>query len=767
MLKQKSFPLSAVCTSVTCALLMANSASVFAETVFTDTARAETTIDSSSIRAEKSSFDSTEYSTSQMNFGGVGLMQMPTGRMAPEGEFNFSASFNNEYHFYNVSLQVMPWLETTIRYTQVQDILYSGGNASDPNCSSNNFSGCNKLADKGIDFKLRLIEEGYYLPEVSVGMRDFGGTGLFDGEFVAATKRFGPLDFTLGMAWGYMGTSGNFTNPLCKASDKYCDRPSDTKGNGGSVDFERWFKGDAAIYGGFEYQTPYKPLTLKLEYDGNDYSQDFPVVRGGVDMTQHTPWNVGAVYRFTDWGSAKVSYERGDTLTLGFDLSTNFNEMYSVWRDTETAELRPSGVEMVDDIDMAALASQLETIAGYEQAQILVGDNSIVVKGTQVKYRDRNIAVERGATVIANAVPSYIDTYKIIENDKSLELTETAVNAQAFKAAANNNYLNAQTRDASHTHEVESKKSVIYHDGRERFDVSVSPNLAQSFGSAENFYLYSLGLYTNASFWALNNVELSGSLYVNLVDNYDKFNYEIPTDGTDQTPRVRTLFRSYVDDPVRLDRLQLTWFEDYGSGVYTQAYGGYLESMFAGVGGEILYRPFNQNWAIGADMTAISQRDPESWFGTFDQEIQVNPDDSSRTYKVIDKGTTGFITGYYTPQWDFLSDTLLKVGVGKFLAGDIGTRVDFSKQFKSGVIAGAFVSLTDMTTEEYGEGSYTKGFYVSIPFDLVTVKPSSSRAGFTWLPITRDGGQVLNKQYNLFDQTDARSPWFQRPSSVK
>ncbi|CAK2027599.1 YjbH family protein [Vibrio crassostreae] len=755
MLKQKSFPLSAVCTSVTCALLMASSVSVFAETA----------IDSSSIRAEKSSFDDTEYRTSQMNFGGVGLMQMPTGRMAPEGEFNFSASFNNEYYFYNVSLQVMPWLETTIRYTQVQDLLYSGG--ADQDCSQNSFSGCTKYTDKGIDFKLRLIEEGYYLPEVSVGMRDFGGTGLFDGEFVAATKRFGPVDFTLGMAWGYMGTSGNFTNPLCKASDKYCERPSDTKGNGGSVDFERWFKGDTAIYGGFEYQTPYKPLTLKLEYDGNDYSQDFPVVRGGVDMTQHTPWNVGAVYRFTDWGSAKVSYERGDTLTLGFDLSTNFNEMYSVWRDTETAELRPSDVETVDDIDMVAFAEELETIAGYEQAQILVDDNSIVVKGTQVKYRDRDIALERGATVIANAVPSYIDTYKIIENDKSMELTETTVDAQAFKAAANNNYLNAQTSDATNTHELERKKSVIYHDGRERFDVSISPNLAQSFGSAENFYLYSLGLYTNASFWALNNVELSGSLYVNLVDNYDKFNYEIPSDGTDQTPRVRTLFRSYVDDPVRLDRLQLTWFEDYGSGVYTQAYGGYLESMFAGVGGEILYRPFNQNWAIGADMTAISQRDPESWFGTFDQEIQVNPDDSSRTYKVIDKGTTGFITGYYTPQWDFLSDTLLKVGVGKFLAGDIGTRVDFSKQFKSGVIAGAFVSLTDMTTEEYGEGSYTKGFYVSIPFDLVTVKPSSSRAGFTWLPITRDGGQVLNKQYNLFDQTDARSPWFQRPSSVK
>ena len=190
MLKQKSFPLSAACTAVTCALLITNSTSVFAETA----------IDSSSIRAEKSSFDDTEYRTSQMNFGGVGLMQMPTGRMAPEGEFNVSASFNNEYYFYNVSLQVMPWLETTIRYTQVQDLLYSGG--ADQDCSQNSFSGCTKYTDKGIDFKLRLIEEGYYLPEVSVGVRDFGGTGLFDGEFVAATKRFGPVDFTLGMFAG-------------------------------------------------------------------------------------------------------------------------------------------------------------------------------------------------------------------------------------------------------------------------------------------------------------------------------------------------------------------------------------------------------------------------------------------------------------------------------------------------------------------------------------------------------------------------------------
>ncbi len=52
-------------------------------------------------------------------------MQMPTGRMAPEGEFNFSVTGSDEYLFYNVTLQLMPWLETTIRYTQVNDLPYS------------------------------------------------------------------------------------------------------------------------------------------------------------------------------------------------------------------------------------------------------------------------------------------------------------------------------------------------------------------------------------------------------------------------------------------------------------------------------------------------------------------------------------------------------------------------------------------------------------------------------------------------------------------
>ena len=35
------------------------------------------------------------------------------------------------------------------------------------------------------------------------------------------------------------------------------------------------FHGPAALFGGVEYQTPWQPLRLKLEYEGNDYSQEF------------------------------------------------------------------------------------------------------------------------------------------------------------------------------------------------------------------------------------------------------------------------------------------------------------------------------------------------------------------------------------------------------------------------------------------------------------------------------------------------------------
>lgn len=713
--------------------------------------------------------DGDTWKVSQTDFGGTGLMQVPTARMAEEGEFNIGVNINDDYHHYMVSLQLMSWLETTIRYSRLPDFLYS---------NKPEFSNDNIYTDKGIDFKLRLIEEGYWLPETSFGIRDFGGTGLFDGEYLAATKRFGSVDFTLGLGWGYLGQSGTVSNPFCKASDKFCTRPSDYKGEGGSVDFERWFKGPAAIFGGIEYQTPYQPLRIKLEYEGNDYSKDLPTVQG-KPLIQHTPWNIGINYRLGDWGDAKLSYQRGDTLTFGLNLYTNFDKMYATWRDTPKPEtiIRPSE----QSTNWTNVTKELKENAGYKHVAASVEGDTVIVSGEQSKYRDRNEALDRAAAILNNNTKSDINTFKVIETNNGISLTETEIDRETYVAAANYLETELKTDDAYSRSEPKTSHSSIQADTKERWEYGLEPVLKQSLGAPEAFYLYNLGINATSSFWFADNIELGGSVYFNIVDNYDKFNFlqDAANKDTFTVPRVRTMFRSYVqDNPIRLNHLQLTWFEQPFESVYTQAYGGYLESMFAGVGTEILYRPMNTNWAVGIDANLVSQREPDSWFGLFSDDYYYydghNPNAQSCINSpwtcqshVLSKGTTGHITGYYMPKWDFLANTLFKVSAGKFLAGDMGGRVDFAKQFKSGVIVGAYATMTDLTPEQYGEGSYNKGFYISIPMDIMTIKPSTSRTQIGWQPITRDGGQMLRKQYYLFSITDARSQWYQRPNTAK
>ncbi|EJG0712532.1 YjbH domain-containing protein [Vibrio parahaemolyticus] len=706
--------------------------------------------------AQDMPFEAPSLQPSQSDFGGVGLMQMPTGRMAPEGEFNFSVTGSDEYLFYNVTLQLMPWLETTIRYTRVHDLPYS---SSFPDVD-------NEYTDKGIDFKFRLWEESEYMPEIALGVRDFAGTGLFDAEFIAATKRYsnsklGTFDFTLGMGWGYLGTRDNITNPFCKASEKFCERSEEFLDSGGTTNFDRAFKGPAALFGGIEYQTLHKPLRFKLEYDGNDYSTDYPVVQAGVDMTPHTPWNFGVLYRL-GMADFRLSYERGDTLVAGLTLNTNFNDMPSFWRDTPTPEIEDNQPEELSDVDWARVTENLDKIAGYQNTRIYVDDNTVTVVGEQKKYRDRTEAHEKAAAVLHNEMPDDIDTYAINERNRGLVGEQTIISKEKYRDFAQVNYINPKIEDATSRTSAKPTGESIY-DGFERFDWGFAPKLVQTLGNAEDFYLFSVGLSGNASYWLTDNLEIGGSLYWDWYNNYDKFIYVTPPDGT-TVPRVRTMFRAYQNEhAVTMSNLQLTWFQEYSNTMDQQFYAGYLESMFAGVGTEFLYRPHGANWALGADINLISQRDPQSYFGVYDEKWQ-NVPEYGHPFPVIDKGFTGFVSGYYYPQWDFLQDLMIQVDVGQFLAGDVGTQINVSKQFKSGVIAGAFASFTDLSADEFGEGSFTKGFYLSIPFDIMTVKPSNNRANFSWQPLTRDGGQKLGRKYSLIELTDERNPWYQRPN---
>jgi hypothetical protein len=80
------------------------------------------------------------------------------------------------------------------------------------------------LKDKGTYIKFRLLDESYYLQELSIGFRYFGGTGFFEGEFIGLSKQVSDFNFHLYMGWGYLDTTGNTSNPFCDVKDSYCDR---------------------------------------------------------------------------------------------------------------------------------------------------------------------------------------------------------------------------------------------------------------------------------------------------------------------------------------------------------------------------------------------------------------------------------------------------------------------------------------------------------------------------------------------------------------
>ncbi|WP_320153616.1 YjbH domain-containing protein [uncultured Tolumonas sp.] len=679
---------------------------------------------SSALFAANVSQTITPSSVSQSDFGGVGLLQMPTARMSDVGEFSANYRDNDQYRRWSVSVQPFEWLETTLRYTDTRTRLYSG---------DSDFSGNQSQKDKGIDMKARLWQESRWLPQVSVGVRDFTGTGLFDSEYLAASKRVGPFDFTMGMGWGNMAESGNITNPFCKMSDTWCYRSSDFSGRGGKFEVNKMLHGPAALFGGIEYQTPWEPLRFKLEYDSNDYSHEF----AGV-IPQDSPFNVGAVYRVSEPLEMHLSYERGNTFMWGFTLRTNFNQ----WRPIHYADPAPEpvsveGKDKANKTEWSSVAQKLESNAGYQHVSIKQQSDTLVMTGEQQKYRDSQQATDRAAAILVNQADPSVTSLHIQQESQNMPVKAQDIDLAAFRKAKAGAILGEQPPVyAQDVRPALSSVDTLYQAPASPLDFSLSPSLTQSIGGPESFYMYQLGVNANTNWHWNEHFSTDSTVYVNAVDNYDRFNFTAPPADSGAIPRVRTHIREYASSSnVLLNNLQLTEMRTLAPDWYAQAYTGYLEMMYAGAGSEVLYRPFARNWALGLDANYVRQRD---W---------------DNTLKLEDYSTaTGHLTAYWHLPLD--SDVLAKVSVGRYLAKDYGTTIDLSRRFDSGVIVGAFATVTNVSATAYGEGSFTKGVYVSIPLDLMLAKPTVRSSTISWIPLTRDGGQMLNRRYHLYDVTD-------------
>ena len=111
------------------------------------------------------------------DFGSMGLIKIPTARMAADGELRATISREEVADIYNISYQATPWLEATFRYSIFNPRNYSYSS--------------DDLRDRSYEAKARLIRERAWMPEVAVGVRDILGTGVWEGEYAVASKEIG------------------------------------------------------------------------------------------------------------------------------------------------------------------------------------------------------------------------------------------------------------------------------------------------------------------------------------------------------------------------------------------------------------------------------------------------------------------------------------------------------------------------------------------------------------------------------------------------
>ena len=642
---------------------------------------------------------------SASDWGNVGLLQTPSARMRNVGEFSFNYARIQPFAHGNVFFQPLEWLEAGFRYTAVTNRPYNTAVA---------LGTFQSYKDKSVDVKVRLWPESAYAPQLALGLRDIGGTGLFAGEYLVANKRTGDFDWSLGLGWGYLA-----------------GQPRRTTQGTGNFNFSNYFSGPAALFGGVQYHTPWDKVLLKLEYEGNDY-QNEPQAN---NQRQTTPWNFGVVYR--PWRSVDVTLgvERGNTLMLGFALRTDLDRL------TTSKVNDPPRVAVIDTRpqkapDWAATSREIARQTDWHVRDIRQRDSELRVTiddAEAVYWRER---VDRAAAVLHRDAPQSVDRFVLAYRERGVETAEHVIDRDTWLARQIQPLPPGEQRATviARPPERAAAENPLYTSPVKPFDGGVRLGFAQTIGGPDAFVLYQIYGEGRAKLRLRDDTWLQGALRLRLADNYDKFTFTAPSN----LPRVRTFLREYLTtSEVTMPNLVLAHVGRLTPNQYYSAYGGYLEEMFGGVGGEWLYRPFASRVAFGVDLNEVKQRD-------FRQDF------AFRDYRT----TTGHATLYWDTGWN---DVLATVSAGRYLAGDYGATLNLSRVFRNGVTIGAFATKTNVSSAEFGEGSFDKGIYLSIPFDAMFSRSSSTIANFVWKPLTRDGGAMLARPVSLYNLTSSRS----------
>lgn len=625
---------------------------------------------------------------------------------------------NDLWKYGSVTVSPFDWFEASYFYFRPSDLKWG--------------QDVGKFLDKGINVKFILNTNNK--TQYALGINDLAGTGTFSSEYIVATSKYNKLKISYGMGWGKYVGNENFENPLGSFNKKFNFRPGGYSESGGVLEDQKWFRGDVSFFGGVEYKIPYKNLKIKAEYFPASY-YSFGCCGEGVSQKSEelrknkTNFNVGISYPFK-YGNIELGLINKNSINLSYNFGLNFKR-----NKIKKDEFKPR-------ITIKDFETNNKKDSFYLNLLENLNKNGLFLQTAELNDEEVKLAIStsehrnhiRSSSYVASITSSIARDINIPIN--SIEVTHVNVGIELNKV----NYLNESLVKKNEPIEI-TKRHTQLKPGmpgnflKNEFVPNInfpvifsgfSPRIVSHIGSPRKFYYGGLALNHSSEIQFKRNVLLSTSINY-LLSDYFKNTISNPDSNL---PHVRTDLVSYLDqDKPTIEKFQLDYIHSYKKNFFSKFSIGIFEQMYGGFGGQLLYKPFNENFYSGIDLFYVKKRKFNQLFGY-------------QNYKTL----TGHLNFGYHHQ---SSGIKIKLSTGRYLAKDNGFTVDLSRESRSGFKTGFFATFTNVPSEEFGEGSFNKGFYFQIPLDLLSNKHSRNVFDFNLSPLTRDGGAKLRFDKDL------------------
>ena len=365
----------------------------------------------------------------------------------------------------------------------------------------------------------------------------------------------------------------------------------------------------------------------------------------------------------------------------------------------------------------------------FEIHYLKIENDSVFVAVTNTKFRSMAQAVGRVASTLQRFTSDKIKVAHISFYSRELQTATYRVDLQQitklqFDASAPLSEKTSITAIDKSTRQIQKNSP--------RFSWGIGPYITQRLFNPDLPLSMETGIEVKAGYLIENGLKISGTLrksvLTNLTDN-------LRLDSESELPRVHSSWPLYdlAGQNGHIHELTLSYGKNLAPGLYGRAHAGLLEPFFAGIGGELLYKPVQWPVGIGIDIHRVRQRNYDMRFDLLDYET-----------------TVGHISFYY----DMGGMFDIELNAGRYLAGDWGATTTISRKFGSGWEVGGYVTLTDVPFDTFGEGSFDKAIYVSVPIDWIVSSPNQTIRRLTLRPITRDGGAQLSSARQLYRQIE-------------